>query len=525
MGTTAPIELGLAPGAVVIVEGDVESQGAPVFRAEESGFLDLEFDDITLVGFLGLGEPVGILSEGGIIGLVIPPGAVGGEDVLTFKVLSSPTRVVAFIGIEEDLDTVVDPGLSILGSSFGGVGKDFIIGHIHPDIDRLIVVGHPVGVTVIALFPSVVSGRNVVDPGMPVDDDGRGSCILVGTQNPVNGRGGGFRRGQLLSADHQVAVAGFDMGLTRPDHLTFPRAAVVVVIDGDAESDDVSGFGVADGIERNPKFRVPPGIRVIEVGAGVLGLFRAIARIAGLGLSVGIVVGNDELPPGVDDLRIGTRGVSFGEVAIVAVNEHLHAVVLPGLSVFRFGIRGIVPRIKVGEPDADVEVVAIVADKEPEAEVLVVEGGFAASQLTATDKIFQAIIHRHPPIPSASGGASGPDPRLRIQINDPVNGGGVGQGQRVAGFCGIEGFREAGKRAAHREEEEGESQSNTHVTGEVLRSIGCSSNHDRHRRRLRGSRDHPSRCGLTSKGKHIPRWLLATIRDFGFEALANDAIC
>ena len=91
-----------------------------------------------------------------------------------------------------------------------------------------------------------------------------------------------------------------------------------------------TGLGVADKRQRKTKLRVVAVSRHVREPART----RIELGIAG-GMTVSLVRRNHILSAGINNLRVRPGRVAIRKIAVVAIDENLDAVVLPGLSVFR----------------------------------------------------------------------------------------------------------------------------------------------------------------------------------------------
>ena len=223
------------------------------------------------------------------------------------------------------------------------------------------------------------------------------------------------------------------MGLAHPNDLAFCGAIIIVVVDADGKTNEITGFGVADGIQGNPKFSI-----VTCVSYGGLrkpSLPFAVTRVAGLIFPIGVVHGDDELAAGVN--HVGIVPASVGEVAVVPIDENLHAVIMPSISVFGFRLGTVLGQDVILHPDRDVEVVRVIARENPITQILIVNRYLARVPDGASpDTVDQVLIGFH--APGCPGGAASPGPGFTaIDINDSVNGWRLRQRQGDLGFSFI----------------------------------------------------------------------------------------
>ena len=223
------------------------------------------------------------------------------------------------------------------------------------------------------------------------------------------------------------------MRLAHPKDLAFCGAIIVVVVDADGKTNDITGFGIAYGIQGDPKFSI-----VTCVSYGGLrkpSLPFAVTRVAGLIFPIGVVHGDDELAAGVN--HVGIVPASVGEVAVVPIDENLHAVIMPSISVFGFRLGTVLGQDVILHPDRDVKVVRIIARENQITQILIVNRYITIIPDGAPpDTIDQVLIGFH--APGCPGGSASPGPGFTaIDINDSVNGWRLRQRQGDPGFSFI----------------------------------------------------------------------------------------
>ena len=117
-------------------------------------------------------------------------------------------------------------------------------------------MGYPGEKTVVVPSPCIVSRGDVVNPVVGVDVDSLGALVLLIVDYPVDLRGVGFRGGVGSASKEQVAIGDLGVGIAYPNDLFVPGPIIIIFVDGNSKPNDITGFGVADGIQGNPKFSI-----------------------------------------------------------------------------------------------------------------------------------------------------------------------------------------------------------------------------------------------------------------------------
>ena len=142
VGIAIPGELGNAPRAVVIVEGDVEAHDG----SNSVGFKRADFFTLNSIWYplaVRLVAPNQSPSWPKVGLRVRRVSAIGGQHVLALEVGGRTSVVLIQISVKEDFDTVVLPGSPVLRSSLCGIRHHISVSNVDANIDGGIIVRDP----------------------------------------------------------------------------------------------------------------------------------------------------------------------------------------------------------------------------------------------------------------------------------------------------------------------------------------------------------------------------------------------
>src|SRR5262245_49532065 len=259
MCAAGPSQLCFPPGTIIVVLGDVEAEGCPVGGVIQGGLLYFELDLIPASSPGGGSKPIIGRTECRIARLVIAPGAVRRENVLPLKRRLSAALTVE-VDIEEDLDAIIFPSGLVLAASSSSVGKNLVVEHVNRDINRVDIMNDPGRIAIVAQRELVIPRANVEYAGVRIDLDLGRPGIFSRRNDPIDRWGGGNLRGLVgPSAKQKVAPTGLDVRKARPMDLAFDPGTVVVVVNRDVKTNDVSRLGIADSRQRDAELCVISG--------------------------------------------------------------------------------------------------------------------------------------------------------------------------------------------------------------------------------------------------------------------------
>ena len=137
-----------------------------------------------------------------------------------------------------------------------------------------------------------------------------------------------------------------------PENLAFRRAIIIIIVDADGKANDIPRLGIANDVESYPEFCLVTG--VAGDNQGVPGLVLAVTGVSCFLIPYRVVDRNHELAAGTDDVWVCPAGIPRGEVAVVAIDKNLHAVVHPGFAVLGFRLGAVLGEDVILHPDSDV---------------------------------------------------------------------------------------------------------------------------------------------------------------------------